>query len=1143
MLTRTLTRSFQRMAQKRHCGLLAAIDWSSTSNAPILTSQAVLEQATSTMIHRGPDGRHTASGTLGTKKWAMGHQRLAIVDPNSRTADMPFLLEFNTAGQTQKLKLAANGEIYNHKELYDTLVQKHGWTQERISHSDCEVIAHACACLGPEEAVKHLDGMFAFTLFTENDKGEVTAFAARDPVGIKPLYYGSTPDGAYVFASELKALVGQVDPSSVRAIPPGHYWTPDTGLVRYHEPDWMYDPDFAPWEHQQQPSDDEIRHAFRAAVSKRMMADVDYGFFLSGGVDSCIVSHVLLPIYREETGDDRPIPAFTVGMEDSPDLMASKAMVDALGGDRYVDHRSRIFTGKEVFDLIPKIVYHMETYEAELIRSAIPNWLLAERAGADVKMVLTGEGADELFAGYLYFMDADTPAQIQGELKRIYGMLGDINLHRTDRMTMAHSIEARVPFLDTKFTELSMSLNPALKIVDREAVAKNADGREKSFLRKLFKDKNSNGHSIPSDVLWRAKAMQCEGVGEDWVSQLQRQVAAQVSDAELANAATKYPLNTPQTKEEVYYRRLFDDCYAGMAHVVNPWEGGCRAAGATWESDSYSREGLTNTNLLTHAFQNKSAAAFSTSSTQKRSYSSSRRSFSAMSAQLQDSEFMQNATESGYGMFEASLTVGGDDRSMINTKTGTNKYHIKPRPIASDAIFRGSCTCNAPTERGYQAAMKVFNEFESADSKELDQTLQTVFDDQRRRIADCFELPDGVEVVLCPSGSDAEYVPIAIARALNPSAKKMVNIVTQLKEIGAGSSPASGGEYFSTHAPLTGRIPDGVDRLVGFDDVSEISILARQPDGSVLDASALAEEAARQAEKDGAYTLVHGVFGGKTGLRDASMPPSKDAGRTSMGVIDACQGRFSLDELHEWLEQDSVVLFTASKFYQAPPFCGAIFIPKRIAEQLREVAPPGPLEMFGSTGLGGFFTDKELPDCMESWKPLLRNDGNGNLGLALRWEAGLAGMEALSSTPDVKRNQAVDEWALRVADMVQAQPQLDAWCIERSIISIRLRKSDDDSWFNMGELRDVYRYMSLDISEFVPLSATAEERAALAVCCNLGQPVDVAESHAILRIALGSEALATYLEDPEGIVKEDSVAVQKLALVAKYFTSLKSSEL
>ena len=1166
-LLRTRTRMAKATAaaktvQKRHCGLLAAIHVhsDSTSDVPILTDPHVLTRATATMTHRGPDGRHTASGTLGThskKKWAMGHQRLAIVDPNSRTADMPFLLDFSTQSTTHtktnqdhsqhNVKLAANGEIYNHEQLYQTLVEQHGWNMKRISHSDCEVIAHACACLGPEEAVKLLDGMFAFVIFSENAKGEVSAFAARDPVGIKPLYYGTTLDttgpSAFVFASELKALVGVVDPASVKAIPPGHYWTPETGLVRYHKPDWLFDPNFAPWEHHIQPSDEEIRQAFRAAVSKRMMADVDYGFFLSGGVDSCIVSHVLLPMYREETGDDRPIPAFTVGMEDSPDLQAAVAMVDALGGDRYIDHRTRTFTGKDVFELIPKIVYHMETYEAELIRSAIPNWLLAERAGADVKMVLTGEGADELFAGYLYFMDAETPGQIQGELKRIYSMLGDINLHRTDRMTMAHGLEARVPFLDTKFTELAMSLNPALKIVDREAVANNTEGREKTFLRNLFKGPNGNGSSIPPPVLWRAKAMQCEGVGEDWVSQLQRQVADQVSDAEMANAATRYPLNTPHTKEELYYRRLFEDCFAGMEHVVNPWEGGCRAAGATWESDSYTREGLANTNVLTHAFQKKSASASVSGLSQRRSYSTAKRDFSAMTAQLKDNEFMANATEFGYGLFEASLTVGGDDRSMINVKTGTNKYHLKPRPIAKNAIFRGSCTCNAPTERGYQAAERLFAEFEFASTGDIDQMLRNVFHDQRKRIAECLQLPSGVEVVLCPSGSDAEYIPIAIARALNPSVKTMVNIVTQLKEIGAGSSVASGGEYFSTHAPLTGRVPNGVDRLEGFHGLSEISIPARERDGSVLDASNMAEELALQAEKEGAYTIVHGVFGGKTGLRDDSMPRSKDAGRSSMGVIDACQGRFSIEELHEWLEHDSVVLFTASKFYQAPPFCGAVLIPVRIAEQLRSLPPPKPLEMFSSNGLGGFLTDKELPECLDSWKPLLRTEANGNVGLALRWEAGLAGMEALSDTPDERRVQAVDDWAAQVTAMVQAQPELDAWCVERSIVSIRLKKSSNGGWLDMNELRDVYRYMSLDVSSTAPRSATAEERAALSVCCNLGQPVDVADSHAILRIALGSESLAQYLNDPEGTTKEDQVVVMKLGLVAKYLQSLQNSSL
>lgn len=320
-------------------------------------------------------------------------------------------------------------------------------------------------------------------------------------------------------------------------------------------------------------------------------------------------------------------------------------------------------------------------------------------------------------------------------------------------MTMAHSLEARVPFLDTKFTEMIMSVDPKVKTVDREAVAKNSWGREKTFLRDLFKGTNSNGHSIPSPILWRAKAMQCEGVGEDWVSLLQRRVASEVSDAEMHNAATTYPLNTPQTKEELYYRRLFEEHYHGMAHVVNPWEGGCRAAGASWESEAYTREGLGNTNLLTHAFQKKSgSAAFSTHASQLPQ--STKRSFSSVAAYASTDEAIQSAQESGYNLFESYLTAGSDDRSMINPATSTNKYHCKPQPLAPNEIFRGSCTCNIPTVGGYKAAMKLFEEEFSSkkNEKEVEEALSSVFEKQRRRIAAALELPQGAEVVICPSG-------------------------------------------------------------------------------------------------------------------------------------------------------------------------------------------------------------------------------------------------------------------------------------------------------------------------------------------------------------------------------------------------------
>jgi asparagine synthase (glutamine-hydrolysing) len=619
-------KQYEKDSQQLMCGLVAAIDdiWTSKplqpADIPLLSDEELLNKTTDILYHRGPDGMTCSTGTLGSEesgskvRWSMGHTRLAIVDPNNRKADMPFQLDFEVDGKLKKIKLAANGEIYNHEKVYADLVANDGWEHERISGSDCEVIAHHFAKHGGPATAAKLDGMFAFVIFEEDaETGKVKAFAARDPVGIKPLYFGraiNTEENAsgFLFSSELKALVGHVEPDSVTAIPAGHYWTPEEGLQCFYNPEWLRDDDYAPWEDEDhEVTDDEIRAEFKAAIQKRMMADVDYGFFLSGGVDSAVVSNYLLPMYKEakmkEGGEFKPIPTFTVGMENSPDVMAAKAVVEELGGEKYIKHTIRNFTPEEVFDMIPKIIYHMETYEAELIRSSIPNWFLAEAAAKEVKMVLTGEGADELFAGYLYFQDATCPKALQDELRRIYGMLGNINLHRTDRMTMAHGLEARVPFLDTEFTKLVMSVNPEKKMVDPEAVKNNSRGREKTMLRELFEEPNDDGDIIPKPVLWRAKAMQCEGVGEDWVSILQAKVSSLVTDEEMAGAAEKYPLHTPHTKEEYYYRRVFEENFPGMDHVVTPWEGGGRAMGAAWKSDLYTREGLKNVDLLSHALQ------------------------------------------------------------------------------------------------------------------------------------------------------------------------------------------------------------------------------------------------------------------------------------------------------------------------------------------------------------------------------------------------------------------------------------------------------------------------------------------------------------------------------------------------------------
>lgn len=869
------------------------------------------------------------------------------------------------------------------------------------------------------------------------------------------------------------------------------------------------------------------------------MADVEYGFFLSGGIDSCVVAHDLLPLYRREreaAGDFRPINTYTVGMENSPDVMAARAMVEALGGSEFINHHVRTFTPDEVFDLIPKIIYHMETYEAELIRSSIPNWLLAERAAQDVKMVLTGEGSDELFAGYLYFQDAESPDQVQKELRRIYNMLGNINLHRTDRMTMAHGLEARVPFLDTEFTRLVMSVDPKRKVVDRDAVTSNARGREKTLLRELFEEPNENGHTIPRPVLWRAKAMQCEGVGEDWVSILQKKIATLVTDKEMDDAHLTYPINTPHTKEELYYRKIYDSHFHGMEHVVKLWEGGGRAMGAAWKSDMYTREGLKDVNLLSHSLQNSTQ----TNSSALGVALGLRGGFRQSPAVRAVDEACASAKAAGYNQFEALLTTGGDDRSIIQTETGTNKYHIRPQPVPAEHVFRGSCTGNPPTARGYYAAKRLYDDvFHGLEGRALEKALCNVFSDQRKRITGLLNLPEGSEVILCPSGSDAEYVPLAIARALRPNAKLTIG-VAQLREIGAGSAPAAMGRYFATHAPLIGRIPDGLESLSGFEGISGLILSAREVDGSVVDSAAQMKSFVESALSRGLFPITHGVFGGKTGIRDDSMPRSLDSGNTSLGVVDACQGRFTQQELHEWLAQDSLVLFTGSKFYQAPPFCGAVVVSPAIAKKLRDLPAPKPRHMLSRQGIGGFLTDKELPECLHHWTPLLADEDSNNVGLALRWEAGLAGMEALAAFSDEERAQeATEEWARSVTNMVRKEFLLDPWCVERSIVSIRVAK--DDGWFNMKELRDIYRWMSMDISQMVQ-DATAEEMLILSKPAYIGQPVDVSETFAIVRIALGVESLLSYMNNEAVTLEEDRRTTKKLSLVAEHFDVLKHHE-
>ena len=497
------------------------------------------------------------------------------------------------------------------------------------------------------------------------------------------------------------------------------------------------------------------------------------------------------------------------------------------------------------------------------------------------------------------------------------------------------------------------------------------------------------------------------------------------------------------------------------------------------------------------------------------------------------------AKKFNFDQFESLLTTGGDDRSLILPESGANKYHIRPVPIESHQIFRGSCTGNPPTKSAFEATKKFYEEnLESIQSCQLDSTLRDIFKEQRERLKKYLDLPEGAEVIIAPSGSDAEYLPIAIAKALHPD-KKIVNGVTQLNEIGAGTAPASTGKFFSKYAPFLGD--HGLDYLEGFDGIEGIVVDARNKDGSVVDAAQKMDEFAKEQIALGNYPIVHAVFGGKTGLRDTVMPSSIDEGDTSMAIVDACQGRFTLAEMKEWMDNDAIVLFTASKFFQAPPFCAAVIIPPSIAEKLSTA--DAPKEMLGANGLLGFVTDKELPSCMDSWKPYLNDDAINNVGLALRWQAGLFSMEKLESISDDERTTLVDEWAAKVKNMVEENPNIDLFCVERSITSIRMAKDGDTSqWLNMSEARDLFRWMSLDVSEVVP-DATEEEKKALATSGFIGQPVSVSEDFAIVRIALGVDSLYAYSQDKASTLAEDQMLVNKLGAIAKHFSTLKASGL
>ncbi|WP_337244911.1 asparagine synthase B [Luteimonas sp. gir] len=488
--------------------------------------------------HRGPDW----SGVHADDRAILVHERLAIVDP---------------AGGAQPLRsvdgalvLAVNGEIYNHQALRADLRAPYAFT----TASDCEVInalyrEHAADPAGPTAWLEQLNGIFAFALW---DRASGRAIIARDPIGVVPLYWGHDREGRLRVASEMKALVDSC--ADVAQFPPGHWYDSATGtLTRYYVRPWREHDAVAG----HAPSLPALREAFEAAVHRQLMTDVPYGVLLSGGLDSSLVAAVAARYarHRIEDGDRSEawwprLHSFAIGLTGSPDLAAAAVAAEALG----TVHHGFEYTFEEGLDALPDVIRHIETFDVTTIRASTPMFLLARRIKAmGVKMVLSGEGSDEIFGGYLYFHKAPDARQFHEELVRKLDALHGYDCLRANKAMMAWGVEPRVPFLDREFLDVAMDIDAAYKMIDRGSAGYQR--MEKGLLRAAFDG------ALPDEILWRQKEQFSDGVGYGWIDGLKAHAEAQVSDRELAAAASRFPHAPPQTKEAYLYRSLFEQAF------------------------------------------------------------------------------------------------------------------------------------------------------------------------------------------------------------------------------------------------------------------------------------------------------------------------------------------------------------------------------------------------------------------------------------------------------------------------------------------------------------------------------------------------------------------------------------------------------
>ena len=516
------------------CGIVSIFNISKQPNEQASLRAKALRMSQK-IRHRGPDWSGVYCGTNAI----LAHERLSIVDPESGGQPL-FSVD-------KKQVLAVNGEIYNHQEIR----RRYEGRYEFQTGSDCEVILALYRDKGID-FLEDISGIFAFALYDERDG---SFLIARDHIGIIPLYIGYDDDGKVYIASELKALEGQCE--HYEPFLPGHYyWSKTPGMKRWYKRDWFeYDN-----VRDNDASSEDIRQALRAAVRKQRMSDVPYGVLLSGGLDSSVISAITESFaeHRIETGGRSKawwprLHSFAVGLKGAPDLIKARKVAEHIG----TVHHEINYTIQEGLDAIRDVIYFIETYDVTTVRASTPMYLLARVIKSmGIKMVLSGEGADEIFGGYLYFHKAPSAEEFHKETVRKLSKLHLYDCLRANKSLAAWGVEGRVPFLDKEFLDVAMRTNPAGKMCPGSTI-------EKRIVREAFAD------MLPEEVAWRQKEQFSDGVGYSWIDTLKQITSEQVSDEQMAHAAERFPINTPLCKEEYYYRSIFEEHFPSRSAALS----------------------------------------------------------------------------------------------------------------------------------------------------------------------------------------------------------------------------------------------------------------------------------------------------------------------------------------------------------------------------------------------------------------------------------------------------------------------------------------------------------------------------------------------------------------------------------------------